>query len=201
MEKLQNVLEEKRIQKWFQKDNLIILVLAGVLLLVINLPTEKKQDETKKNATEAGTMVSVTEERRFGDLYEYTEYLEKKLETILVNMKGVGRVKVMLTLETSEEQVVEKDEPITRDNTTETDTQGGNRNIYKMDSGQETIFMKQGSDEIPYVSKTVLPKISGVLIIAQGAGSGNNSKNISEIAQALFGVDAHKIKVVPMAQQ
>ena len=200
MEKLQNVLEEKRIQKWFQKDNLIILVLAGVLLLVINLPTEKKQDETKKNATEAGTMVSVTEERRFGDLYEYTEYLEEKLETILVNMKGVGRVKVMLTLETSEEQVVEKDEPITRDNTTETDTQGGNRNIYKMDSGQETVFMKQGSDEIPYVSKTVLPKISGVLIIAQGAGSGNNSKNISEIAQALFGVEAHKIKVVPMAQ-
>ncbi len=200
MEKLQNVLEEKKIQKWFQKDNLIILVLAGVLLLVINLPTEKKQDETKKNATEAGTMVSVTEERRFGDLYEYTEYLEEKLETILVNMKGVGRVKVMLTLETSEEQVVEKDEPITRDNTTETDTQGGNRNIYKMDSGQETVFMKQGSDEIPYVSKTVLPKISGVLIIAQGAGSGNNSKNISEIAQALFGVEAHKIKVVPMAQ-
>ena len=200
MEKLQNVLEEKRIQKWFQKDNLIILVLAGVLLLVINLPTEKKQAESNKNATEAGTMVSVTEERRFGDLYEYTEYLEEKLETILVNMKGVGRVKVMLTLETSEEQVVEKDEPITRDNTTETDTQGGNRNIYKMDSGQETVFMKQGNDEIPYVSKTVLPKISGVLIIAQGAGTGNNSKNISEIAQALFGVDAHKIKVVPMAQ-
>lgn len=200
MEKLQNPLEEKKISKWFQKDNLIILVLAGILLLVINLPTEKKEKETKKGAVEVGTMVSATEERRFGDLYEYTEYLEEKLETILVNMKGVGRVKVMLTLETSEEQVVEKDEPMTRDNTTETDAEGGNRVIYKMDSGQETVFMKQGNDEIPYVSKTVLPKVSGVLIIAQGAGQGNYSKNISEIAQALFGVEAHKVKVVPMAQ-
>lgn len=200
MEKLQNPLEEKKISKWFQKDNLIILVLAGILLLVINLPTEKKEQKEKKSTVEAGTMVSATEERRFGDLYEYTEYLEEKLETVLVNMKGVGRVKVMLTLETSEEQVVEKDEPMKRDNTTETDTQGGNRVIYKMDSGQETVFMKQGNDEIPYVSKTVLPQISGVLIIAQGAGQGNNSKNILEIAQALFGVEAHKVKVVPMAQ-
>lgn len=200
MEKLQNVLEEKRIPKWFQKDNLIILVLAGILLLVINLPTEKKQDESKKNMTEAGTMVSAAEERRFGDLYEYTEYLEEKLETLLVNMKGVGRVKVMITLETSEEQVVEKDEPITRDNTTETDTQGGNRVIYKSDSGQETVFMKQGSDEIPYVSKTVLPQIEGVLVIAQGAGQGSNSLKISEIVQALFGVEAHKVKVVAMEQ-
>ncbi len=200
MEKLQNPLEEKKIQKWFQKDNLIILVLAGILLLVINLPTEKKESDSKKSTAEVGTMVSATEERRFGDLYEYTEYLEKKLESVLVNMKGVGRVKIMLTLETSEEQVVEKDEPMTRDNTTETDTEGGNRVIYKMDSGQETVFMKQGNDEIPYVSKTVLPQISGVLIIAQGAGQGNHSKNISEIAQALFGVEAHKVKVVPMAQ-
>ncbi len=200
MEKLQNPLEEKKIQKWFQKDNLIILVLAGILLLVINLPTEKKESDSKKSTVEVGTMVSATEERRFGDLYEYTEYLEKKLESVLVNMKGVGRVKIMLTLETSEEQVVEKDEPMTRDNTTETDTEGGNRVIYKMDSGQETVFMKQGNDEIPYVSKTVLPQISGVLIIAQGAGQGNHSKNISEIAQALFGVEAHKVKVVPMAQ-
>ncbi len=200
MEKLQNPLEEKKLSKWFQKDNLIILVLAGILLLVINLPTEKKERDSKKNTAEAGTMVSATEERRFGDLYEYTEYLEEKLEGVLANMKGVGRVKVMLTLETSEEQVVEKDEPMTRDNTTETDTEGGNRVIYKMDSGQETVFMKQGNDEIPYVSKTVLPKISGVLIIAQGAGQGNHSKNISEIAQALFGVEAHKVKVVPMAQ-
>lgn len=200
MEKLQNPLEEKKLSKWFQKDNLIILVLAGILLLVINLPTEKKEQKEKKSTVEAGTMVSAAEERRFGDLYEYTEYLEEKLETVLVNMKGVGRVKVMLTLETSEEQVVEKDEPMKRDNTTEMDPEGGNRVIYQMDSGQETVFMKQGNDEIPYVSKTVLPQISGVLIIAQGAGQGNNSKNILEIAQALFGVEAHKVKVVPMAQ-
>jgi len=129
MEKLQSPLEEKKISKWFQKDNFIILVLAGILLLVINLPTEKKERDSKKSTVEVGTMVSATEERRFGDLYEYTEYLEEKLETILVNMKGVGRVKVMLTLETSEEQVVEKDEPMTRDNTTETDAEGGNRVI------------------------------------------------------------------------
>ena len=70
--------------------------------------------------------------------------------------------------------------------------------MYKMDSGQETVFTKEGNNQIPYVSKTVLPQISGVLIIAQGAGQGNNSKHISEIAQVLFGVEPHKVKVVTM---
>lgn len=199
MEKLQKTRESNSIHKWLQKDNLIILVLAGILLLVINLPTEGKKENIKEKGV-ADNADFVAEAGQYGDLYEYTEYLEKKLEGILVNMKGVGRVKVMLTLSTSEEQVVEKDEPMSRDNTTETDKEGGSKVMYKMDSGQETVFVKQGSEEIPYVTKTLLPEISGVLIIAQGAGQGNNSKNISEIAQVLFNVEAHKVKVVSMAQ-
>lgn len=199
MEKLQKTRESNSIHKWLQKDNLIILVLAGILLLVINLPTEGKKENIKEKGV-ADNADFEAEAGQYGDLYEYTEYLEKKLEGILVNMKGVGRVKVMLTLSTSEEQVVEKDEPMSRDNTTETDKEGGSKVMYKMDSGQETVFVKQGSEEIPYVTKTLLPEISGVLIIAQGAGQGNNSKNISEIAQVLFNVEAHKVKVVSMAQ-
>lgn len=199
MEKLQKTMENTKWQKWFQKDNLIILVLAGVLLVVLSFPVKKEGKATfEKNEPELTAGIQMVEGEKFQELYNYTEYLEEKLESILVNMKGVGSVKVMITLETSEEQVVEKDEPISRDNTTETDSDGGNRVIYKMDSGEETVFVKEGNGEIPYVSKTVLPQISGVLIIAQGAGEGKNSQQIAEIAQVLFGVEAHKVKVVAM---
>lgn len=199
MEKLRETKENTRWQKWFQKDNLIILVLAGVLLVVMTFPI-KKEDKAvnEKDEVELTDRMQMTEEDKFQELYNYAEYLEKKLETVLANMKGIGEVKVMITLETSEEQVVEKDEPIVRDNTTENDGNGGSRVIYKMDSGQETVFSKDGNTEVPYVSKTVLPQISGVLIIAQGAGEGKNSQQIAEIAQVLFGVEAHKVKVVVM---
>ncbi len=199
MEKLQKTMESTRWQKWFQKDNLIILVLAGVLLVVLSFPIKKEGKTTSGNSEkELSAEIQAEEGEKFQELYNYAEYLEEKLEKVLANMKGVGSVKVMITLETSEEQVVEKDEPIIRDNTTETDSNGGNRVIYKMDSGQETVFAKEGNTEIPYVSKTVLPQISGVLIIAQGAGEGKNSQQIAEIAQVLFGVEAHKVKVVAM---
>ncbi len=199
MEKLQKTMENSKWQKWFQKDNLIILVLVGVLLVVLSFPIKKEgKTPSEKSEQELTAELQVAEGEKFQELYNYAEYLEEKLEIILANMKGVGSVKVMITLETSEEQVVEKDEPITRDNTTETDSNGGNRVIYKMDSGQETVFVKDGNCEIPYVSKTVLPRISGVLIIAKGAGEGKNSQQIAEIAQVLFGVEAHKVKVVAM---
>ncbi len=199
MEKLQKTIEKSKWQKWFHKDNLIILILAGVLLVVISFPIKKEEktvleEKTVGEGNEEWSQVS----NEFQQLYGYAEYLEEKLEKVLANMKGVGSVKVMITLETSEEQVVEKDEPITRDNTTEADVNGGNRVIYKMESGQETVFIKEGNNETPYVTKTLLPQISGVLIIAQGAGQGNSNKQISEIAQVLFGVEAHKVKVVAM---
>lgn len=46
--------------------------------------------------------------------------------------------------------------------------------------------------------KTLTPEIEGVLVVAEGAGSGTVNKNITEIVQALFDVEAHKVKVVKM---
>lgn len=206
---IQKLLEKYHLQKWFQRDNLVILVLAGILLVVITFPTNEKvsvqkrenimQKEDVENASAEGRIQN-EEISRYQEWNDYAEYLEEKLAAALVNMRGIGTVKVMITLETSEEQVVEKDEPIQRDNTTETDKNGGSRVIYKMNSGQETVFSKQGDAESPYISKVILPKVSGVLIVAEGAGQGSNSKSITEIAMALFGVEAHKVKVVAMEE-
>ena len=42
-------LEKYHMEKWFRKDNLIIMVLAGILLAVIALPTkEEKNNEEEK---------------------------------------------------------------------------------------------------------------------------------------------------------
>lgn len=207
MGNLQKLLEKYHLQNWFQRDNLVILVLAGILLVVITFPTKEKVPDL--NGDEAIQKKGVTTEEkeatmpgketgRYQEWNEYAEYLEEKLESALTNMRGVGAVKVMITLETSEEQVVEKDEPMQRDNTTETDKNGGSRVIYKMDSGQETVYTRQGDTEAPYISKVILPKVSGVLIVAEGAGQGSNSKSMTEISMALFGIEAHKVKVVSM---
>lgn len=45
------------------------------------------------------------------------------------------------------------------------------------------------------------PHVGGVLVVAQGAGEGTVNKTISDIAQVLFGIEAHKIMVVKMKSE
>ncbi len=205
MGNLKGILEKYHLEKWFQRDNLIVLVLAGILLVVIALPTkENRQQEDVHADTEQGHMspsVSKAVEPDYNNLYEYTDYLEEKLEETLSQMKGVGKVSVMITLEASAKQIVEKEESLSRNNTTEGDSEGGSRSIYEIDTGQQTVYSKSDNVQSPYVSQTILPEISGVLIVAQGAETAVIKKSIVEIAQALFDIDAHKISVVSMSEK
>ena len=54
--------------------------------------------------------VQVTLENK-DETIDYEEKMEKKLSETLSMVEGVGRVKVMVTLENSSESVVEKDIP------------------------------------------------------------------------------------------
>lgn len=212
MEQTNHVLEKWKqvVSKWFSRDNLVILVLSGVLLFLIALPvkdgTANQKQETEdmltgrlSGSTESLTSQGVTTGTgKNGEEYQeaYTAYLEKKLEGILSSMDGVGEVEVMLTMESSEELVVEKDEPVSRSNTNETDSAGGNRVITSLETSETTIYRTDGNASDPFVVKTLVPRVEGVLVVAEGAGRGSIDKNITEIVQALFGVEAHKVKVV-----
>ena len=48
----------------------------------------------------------------------------------------------------------------------------------------------------PYISKEMTPEIEGVLVIAEGGENAVVIQNITEAIQALFGVEAHKIKIM-----
>ena len=89
--------------KGIPKNQLLIGGLAGVLLLVIALPTEqKKQQETElSQGKESGV------EQPAANYSGYEKELERKLEEILTAMEGVGKVEVMITLQDNGEQVLE----------------------------------------------------------------------------------------------
>lgn len=181
-------------QKWFRRDNLLIVILSGVLLFIIAMPTEM---HTKKEAVVEQTALDLKQQN--SESLDFVSSLEKQLEEVLAEMAGVGKVKVMITLKSSEERVVEKDEPVSRSNTSESDSAGGNRIITQLESGSATVYSNSGSDSEPYVIKTLSPRVEGVVVVAQGAGNGVVNQNITEMVQALFGVEAHKVKVVKMA--
>lgn len=100
------------------KKHLLIGLLVGVLLIVIAIPTGEIQIEN-----------------------EYGTELERRLETILEGMEGVGNVSVMIT--TANDKTVQ-----------------------------------------------------GVAIVAEGGSNAVVVQNITEVVEALFQVETHKIKVI-----
>ena len=188
-------------KKKLTKENMAILALLGILLMVIALPvkkTENARDEAGLSDTGSDTMKTSETEKDDGD-GSYTQEVENRLEALLSSMDGVGEVKVMVTLSSSMEQVVEKDVPYSMDTTKETDSAGGSRDVVNSKQEETTVYVTdQAGNKTPYISKTLEPAIEGVTVVAQGGGNAVVQKNITDVIQALFGVEAHKIKVVKM---
>lgn len=193
------------------KNNLLVLVLAGVLLMVIALPVDsgKKKEKDSENSSSASGNINnnsylytgeentgVQGQLYMGSAEEYTAMMERKVEELLGQMEGAGQVKVIITLRSSSEKVVEKDAPVSRTDTTEADSGGGTRTVNSVETGESTVYTSEGSYSEPYVIKTISPQVEGVVVLAEGAGSGSVSKNISDVIQVLFGIDAHQVKVI-----
>lgn len=128
---------------------------------------------------------------------QYERLLEKRVEDTLECVEGVGKVKVMITLKSSEEKVVEKDSQREENEITEEDSKGGSR-VSEDRSLSHTSIYEQKSDgtQTPYVSKEMVPEIEGMVIAADGGDDPVVVKNLTEAVQALFGVEAHKIKIM-----
>ena len=201
-------IKKKGLEKYFRRDNLLILVLAGILLFIIALPTSdgEKADSGMKEKTKAlsGETLQTGDGQTpginpgTGTDEDYAAAMEQRLTEALAEMAGVGKVRVMITLKSSRGLVVEKEEQMEQSSVKETDSQGGSR-ISDQASREETVVRStDGSNSEPYVVKSYVPEIEGVLVVAEGAGSGTINRTVTEVVQALFGVEAHKVKVVKM---
>lgn len=204
---LKEFLREKKWKK-MKKDQWLILFLAGVLLLVVAMPTGKSSSKTVKQQN-AQTEIVQTNGTGSGES-DYEKTLETRLAQILEGMEGVGNVQVMITFQDQGESVVEKDVTMRQDAGTGSSGQNssggttgsaGTSGVEKSgsrESSESTVFSQSDGDETPFVNKEILPKMDGVLIVAEGGADASVRKNISEAVEALFRLDAHKIKIVKM---
>ncbi len=167
-------------EKWknkiknLKKADYLIVILAGVLILIIAVPTDgKKEQESRKTGLE---------ESEEPDWETYAGRMEEQLEKLLSQMEGVGKVKVMITLEDQGQHILDKDIAKSAD-----------------DYEEVTVILDMGDEEAPYVTREETPRIKGVFVVAEGGGNAKIVNDISEAVMALFDLEIHKIKIVEMA--
>lgn len=206
MENSRKLIEKLTGGKKLRKDQCLIMILAGVLLCIIAIPSQPKTIKFGITDRTGGTIRNHTAADEAGTevqtgtgVDDYAGYWEKRLEDTLRYVDGVGHVRVLITLRESEHKIVEKDGPETYSDTTETDSAGGSRIIGESRVEKSTIYTTDANGQnVPYVIMTIPPAVEGVVVIAQGAGSQSVQENIIEAIQVLFDIDANKIKIVKM---
>lgn len=196
-----------------RKDQLLIMVLAGILLCIIAMPVKENSSGSgmfryKSNISDdKNGIVNNNTQEAPGYSAEpsadydlsYSSYWEERLKQALSYIDGAGEVEVLITLKESEERITEKDIPEEVKETVETDAEGGNRTITEKTRNESTIYtVNEAGQNVPYVSKVIQPAVEGVVVIAQGGDSEVVKLNIIETIKVLFDIDVNKIRVVKM---
>lgn len=146
MEKLKKMLKDKS----KKTENLIAFLVILVITLII-MNNIIKEDDTKKSKDISGTELVSSGVQN----HEISTDLEKRLESILSKIDGVGKVSVLVTYSQSNTVIPMYNESMSKSVTEETDTSGGVRTIQSEDSEKSVVT---GSDSNPVTRKNGFSK-------------------------------------------
>ena len=169
--------------KQFGVKEWVAFLIVGVCCLIIVVPNNSKTEQEEWQPVE---------EKREEE--NYVTILEQRLTTLLSCVEGVGTVKVMITVEGTTMKSVLQDGSKEMEQSKEQDNAGGSRSVESTKTDGTTVF----SQNEPYVLSETYPKVTGVVVIAQGSGKGSVDYDILNAVQVLFDVPAHKIKIMKM---
>lgn len=123
--------------------------------------------------------------------------LEERLASNLSQMAGVGEVRVQIYYSSSSRYVFGKDERVQEKMTLEEDSQGGNKQSREEGRDYSVVVMRDGSGgEVALIKEEFKPMITGVLIVAQGAGEVQIKNQIIRSVSTLLDLPLHRIEVV-----
>ena len=185
---------------------LILLGLAGALLMVLNQMTVKEVDPIQSGRAspvlneDANSPAMGTESKERTTFREYEQAYETELKELLQKIVGVGNVEVMVTIDSTEELVVEKSLKQTRQTTNERDQTGATRQITDVTNSGEVVLLQVSGDEKPIVIQYIKPKIRGVAVVAEGAENLTVKKLLLEAVERGLDVPINRISILPRKQ-
>ena len=168
-------MKKEYLQKWIDKYKYPLLVcFVGLLLL---LWPQNADESAHKNVGEIVQEVN------------HIAALEMQMEQLFSQISGVGKVKVMLTLKSSQETVYAYD---TDQNTDRRE------NSLSQSNKTQMVIVGSGNGEAPVVTQTRMPKYMGAVVVCEGADDSKVCLQLTQAVQSLTGITSDHIVISKM---
>jgi len=201
MDKDKIIKEIKKILAQKQLKNLIaVCIVLGFILIAMNvlLPNSKTLSNNKVSSQATTENVDNTTITKETDAKNYEEQQKIDLKNILKKMNGVGDVEVMMSFENGEQKVPAYDKNTQKTTTEETDNQGGKRVNNQNTDGESIVMTTSNGNNEPFILTTYKPKITGVIILAEGATNSKTKYEIEQAVSKLYNLSLNKVNVYSM---
>jgi stage III sporulation protein AG len=182
MEHTFNFLKDKK-----NKNLILGICIAVTLLIAIPLFDQENGDKKPQGQT---TIFSTR---------EYSVILTQELEQIIMQIEGVGKAQVLLTMENGVENIYVDEEKINQT--------GENLGIVWKDERassttalqrerQVLVIRDNNGGENPVLVKQIEPKVSGVLVVCDGGNRETVVYQVTNAIKALLDVPSNRIHVM-----
>lgn len=115
--------------------------------------------------------------------------MEEAMEDILEKIQGVGRVDVMLTLQSGGERILAADSALRYSGSTQAPDD--------YDRSSETVTVSGDGGQDVVVTQEIYPQYRGALVVCEGGGSDGVRLQVVEAVSALTGLGSDRVAVVP----
>ena len=183
------------------------LLILGAMGIVLIVASTWWSGSSSKGALETGTqsgLVPTVSSNQVNNppldaANSEEETLERRVESVLKQIAGIGEVKVSISLAAGSERVYATNQKNNRREVTERDEQGGTRTTTE-NTEDEQLVLLQGNGQNPgqpLIVQEVNPEINGVLVVAEGAGDARVREELTRTVQIVLNVPSHKVMVMP----
>ena len=116
---------------------------------------------------------------------ELEEKTAQRLEALLKDVDGVGRVQVFVSLESLTESVYAANHDYSQ-------------NEEKSEGNEEYVIIEQDGEDSGLVIKTLMPVYRGVAVSCEGGGSSVVKNDVTKLVTAALGINANRVYVTKM---
>lgn len=182
-----------------------MVLCVGVSLMILgsffsSSEEERVQPVFKSENNEESADTPAFGQGRSAEPYSMEDYeirYENQLKEAIDEIIGVSDATVMINLAETENRVYEKNVSTKRQQTDETDREGGTRKVDDATRDEQVVVLRSGDKEEPLLIRKEKPQIRGVLVVAEGVENIQVKSMVVEAVSRVLDVPAHRVSVLP----